>query len=344
MKKKRSVWKIILIVFACILLLLLLLAAAAYIYINVMLDKIDRTEITGNLSLSEEEIYDDPTVDEPDSLEYIDEAKQDFENAQKLEIPETKGVSNILLIGTDRHGANENGRSDSMMLVSFNYDTQKIHITSLMRAMYVCIPRPDGQVWGMLNAAYSWGGPNLLVDTVELNFRIKIDHYVVVNIAAFEKAVDLLGGVEITLSELEAAHVKSNSGIITPAGTQLLNGAQARAYCQIRYIDNDFVRTSRQRKVIMLLMNKVKGADLGTVLSLADQILPLVNANVSNSQIIQYATGILPMLNNPVTQRMLPIENESGKTYTGIIYVGGREMYKVDFETNIKALHEFIQS
>ncbi len=342
MAKKR--WKKAGIIAACVLLFLLILVLAAFIYVNVLLDKIDRTEITGNLDLPEAEIYEDATVDKPDSLEYIDEAKQDFDNAQNIELPEMKGVSNILLIGADRHGKNENGRSDSMMLVSVNYETKKIHLTSLMRAMYVCIPRPDGNVWGMLNASYSWGGPNLLVDTVELNFRIKIDRYVVVNIGSFEKAVDILGGVEIDLSEKEAAHVKSNSGVATSPGKQLLNGAQTRAYCQIRYIDNDFIRTSRQRTVITKLIQKAKGSDIPTILGLADQLLPLVNTNLTNGEIIKYVTNCLPMVSNPITQRMLPVENEDGKSYTGMIYVGGMEMYKVDFENNIKALHEFILS
>ncbi len=344
MKKKRSVWKIIGIVAACIVLLLLILVLAAYIYINSLLNKIDRTEITGNLNLSVEDIYGDATVDETDSIEYIEEAKDNFDNAQTMEVPEIQGVSNILMIGTDNHSEGENGRSDTMMLVSINYTTKKIHITSLMRAMYVCIPRPDGEVWGMLNVAYSWGGPNLLVDTVELNFRIKVDRYVVVDMEAFTKAVDLLGGVEIELTEAEAEHVAAISKYPTSAGTLLLNGAQATAFCRIRYIDNDFVRTSRQREVIIKLLEKMKGSNVGTVLTMADQILPLVNTNLNNNEIIQYTINVLPMLQNPITERMLPIENESGNTYTGIIFVGGREMYKVDFQTNIKALHDFIKS
>ncbi len=344
MERKRSGWKIAGIVAGCFVLLLLLLLLAGYIYLNVILNKIDRSDITGNLSLSEEEIYDEPTVAEADSLDHMEAARQDFENAQKMEILELKGVKNILLIGSDRRDKSENGRSDTMILASINYDTKKIHLTSLMRAMYVCIPRPDGQVWGMLNAAYSWGGPNLLVDTVELNFRVKIDRYVVVNMGAFEKAVDLLGGVEITLSQAEANHVRWNSHVPTEPGTQLLNGAQAVGYCRIRMIDNDFKRTARQREVIIQLLKKAKNSNIATLLSLADEILPLVNTNLSNIEIIQYITNCFPLLQNPVTQRMLPIENEAGNSYTGIIYVGGREMYKVDFETNIKALHEFIKS
>lgn len=342
--KKHKALKVGLIVLACLLLIMLLFAAAVFIFGNTMLNKIDRSEITGNENLAEDEIFEEPTVDATDSDEEIEAIKKEFEEAQKIGIEKVAGIENILLIGADRHGQGENGRSDTMILVSINHNTGNIHLTSFMRAMYVCIPRSNGSVWSMLNAAYSWGGPNLLVDTIELNFRVKIDKYVVVDFSAFEKAVDLLGGVEIELTEKEAYHVWVNSGVSTSEGKQLLNGAQARGYCQIRKIDNDFARTARQRKVINVLLLKAKNMDLSTMLAIADEILPLVNTNLTNSEILVYLTRAIPMLKNPVTQRMLPIENEAGTSYIGRIYVGGREMYRVDFDRNIKALHEFINS
>ena len=181
-------------------------------------------------------------------------------------------------------------------------------------------------------------------DTVELNLRIKIDHYVVVDITAFEKAVNRVGGLELTLTGGEAAHVQSNSGISTAPGKQLLNGAQVRAYCQIRALDNDFVRTNRQRTVIKELIQKASKSDMNTLIEVANEILPMVNTNMTNSQIISYIIKSMHMLGNTTEGHMLPIENESGKTYTGMIYVNGQEMYKVDFETNIKALHDYIAS
>lgn len=343
MGKYKAV-KIIFIILAIILLLMLMLLAGLLIFGNTYLNKIDRTEITGNVNLAEDEIFEDPTVDATDSDAEIEAVKKEFEEAQKIGIQKVSGVENILLIGADRHGQGENGRSDSMILVTINNNTGNIHLTSFMRAMYVCIPRSNGNVWSMLNAAYSWGGPNLLVDTIEMNFRVKIDKYVVVDFAAFEKAVDLLGGVEIELSKEEADNTRWNSGVPTSPGKQLLNGAQARGYCQIRVIDNDFARTGRQRKVINVLLQKAKHMDLSTMLAIADEILPMVNTNLTNSEILIYLTRAIPMLKNPVTQRMLPIENEAATSYIGRIYVGGREMYRVDFNKNIQALHDFINS
>ena len=343
MEKKRSAGKIIGIVLLCICILILLLMLAAFIYFNSLLGKIDRTEITGDLSLSEDQIYETPTVDVPDSIDEIEQVKQEFLEAQKIDIVQSAGVENILLIGADRRSMQENGRSDSVILVSLNHETGKIHLTSFMRAMYVCIPRSDGNVWGMLNAAYSWGGPNLLIDTIELNFRVRIDRYVIVDFTAFKTAIDMVGGVEVNLSEAEARQITIESKIPTSSGLQLLEGQRALDYSRLRIVDNDFKRTSRQRTVITSLLEKVPNIDVSTLISMANEILPLVNTNLSNTEIMQYIMECIPMVSN-ISQRMLPVENEDGESFNGIIYVNGREMYRVNFAHNIKALHEFINS
>ena len=343
MKKKRSAGKIIGIILGCILGLILLAALAAFIYFNSLLGKIDRTEITGDMSLSEDQIYEEPTVDVPDSIDEIELVKKEFEEAQNIQLASTDGVENILLIGADRRSMNENGRSDSVIMVSINHNTKKIHLTSFMRAMYVCIPRSDGNVWGMLNAAYSWGGPNLLIDTIELNFRVKIDRYVIVDFTAFEKAIDMVGGVSLDLTSREASVIQTQTGKPMSSGMQVLNGHQALIYAQTRNIDNDFKRTGRQRIVITALLNKVPEMDINTLISMANEILPFVNTNLSNTEIMRYIMECVPFVTN-ISQRMLPVENEDGESFTGIIYVNGREMYRVNFAHNIKALHEFINS
>ena len=109
-------------------------------------------------------------------------------------------------------------------------------------------------------------------------------------------------------------------------------------------IDNDFVRTSRQREVLQELIKKAQGASVAEIMEVANQILPLVNTNLTNTEIMSYAFKALPLLKNPITERMIPFENESGKTYTGMMYVNGMEMYKIDFESTIKELHEFMMS
>ena len=153
----------------------------------------------------------------------------------------------------------------------------------------------------------------------------------------------MVGGVEVNLSEAEAKQITIESKIPTSSGLQLLEGQRALDYSRLRIVDNDFKRTSRQRTVITSLLEKVPNIDVSTLISMANEILPLVNTNLSNTEIMQYIIECIPMVSN-ISQRMLPVENEDGESFNGIIYVNGREMYRVNFAHNIKALHEFINS
>lgn len=320
--------------------LLLLAVAGGILYLNSLMNLVDRTEETENEFLSESEVYaDEPTFDITEPPEIIQDAQDEFENIQQETVKEEAHIENILLIGSDRRSNRENGRADSMIILSINHSTKKIHLTSLMRAIYVCIPRSSGDTWGMLNAAYSWGGPKLLISTVENNFRIKIDHYIAVDFESFQKAIDIVGGVEMELTRAEANLLQLGG-----PGTYTLKGEKALDYARIRMLDNDFIRTSRQRKVITALLQKARGIDLGTLNSLATSILPYVKTDMTNDVIFGYLLQAPTLLTFPIDQRMLPVENESGKTFTGKIYVNGREMYKIDFEGNLKALHDFIES
>lgn len=333
-----------------LLVLLLLLAAAltaGLLFANSLLDKVDRTEESGNEFLSESEVYtEEPTFEETTPPETIEQIEDDFQQAQQQQptILDDPDIQNILLIGSDRRSTKENGRADSMMILSVNHKTKKIHIVSLMRAMYVCIPKSSGDVWGMLNAAYSWGGPKLLIATIEKNFRIDIDNYVSVDFSSFEKAIDLAGGVRVTLTRAEANYIKIRTSFLyTSAGTYTLNGEQALCYARIRKLDDDFKRTGRQRTVIIALLQQAKGLSVNQLIEMADQILPSVKTDMSNGEIMEYLLQAPTLLSYEISQRMLPIENENG-SYTGKIYVNKREMYKVNFTTNIPALHEFLKS
>ena len=114
-------------------------------------------------------------------------------------------VKNVLVIGTDtRDPDEERGRSDSMILVSLNSKTHQIYMTSFMRDAYVDIP---GQGSAKLNAAYSYGGPELLMDTIEENFDVHIDDYVMITFAACAAMIDAVGGVELEISDREAEAV-----------------------------------------------------------------------------------------------------------------------------------------
>ena len=179
-------------------------------------------------------------------------------------------VSNVLLIGTDsRDLSQERGRSDSMILASINKKTRELTLTSFLRDSYVYIDDEYG--YGKLNAAYSYGGAGLLMDTIESNYGVRIDDYILISFAACANVIDAVGGVKLDLSEEEADAVNEilisevnelmgddrNDDLLDGGGEQKLDGKQALSYSRIRYVGNaDFERASRQRTVMTQVLKK----------------------------------------------------------------------------------------
>ncbi len=215
-----------------------------------------------------------------------------------------------------------------MIIMSINDRTGTIHLTSLMRAMYVAIP---GRDWSMLNHSFAWGGPELLLQTIEDNLRVKIDDFMVIRFDGFTKAIDTVGGVTIDLTAAEA-RVLGRS-----AGTNRLNGTAALNYARIRKIDTDFERTGRQRKVIEALLTESRSLNPTQLTQLAETLLPLVSTNLSNAQLLSLVTKSMGARNYPVKQLMLPL-----KEHREMIYVRKMEMYRFDFDKTIQTLHDFI--
>ena len=203
-------------------------------------------------------------------------------------------VYNILLIGEEALPQFGGRRSDSMILVSINSKDKKIYMTSLMRDLYVQIP---GYSDNKLNAAYAYGGPELLISIIEKNMHVKIDGYAKVGFDSFEWIVDRLGGVEITLTAQEAEYLRKKDYISNPAyrnvvaGTQLMNGNQVLGYCRVRYVPNingtanDFGRTERQRIVLTKIFEKYKDKNILSLISIFNDCLPLVETNISKQDI-----------------------------------------------------------
>ena len=179
-------------------------------------------------------------------------------------------VSNVLLIGTDsRDLSQERGRSDSMILASINKKTRELTLTSFLRDSYVYIDDEYG--YGKLNAAYSYGGAGLLMDTIESNYGVRIDDYILISFAACANVIDAVGGVKLDLTDEEADAVNEilisevnelmgddrNDDLLDCGGEQKLDGKQALSYSRIRYVGNaDFERASRQRTVMTQVLKK----------------------------------------------------------------------------------------
>lgn len=325
------------------LILVVALAGTAVAYVNITLNNINRNSTRGNAELSFWDAVNDPSLltDYADSEEEIAAIQSQFDPDSGL--LQTEGCENILLVGSDTRG-DDIGRSDTMILATINYDTGKVHLTSFARTTYVCIPMEDGNTWHALNAAYAWGGIDLLVDTIELNFKVDIDNYAIIDFEAFETAIDTLGGIDLELSQAEADYINHESGSSLSEGTNHLTGEQALWYARCRKIDNDFVRTSRQRIVIDELINTATNASVTDLYRLSRQILPLITTDMTNGEILSHALQFASMGDFQVDQLLIPIENMDGESYTGMMYVDGLELYGYDVNDNLAALEEFLAS
>ncbi len=258
-----------------------------------------------------------------------------------------EGVTNILLIGNDSRDAGEDGRSDAMILLSVSNETKTIHLTSLLRDMYVEIPGHDGN---RLNAAYAYGGPKLLMETLEENFDIEVNRYVLVNFQAFANLVDAVGGVELELTNEEVQYINAylveynmleNKPVGTDyldeslSGTVHLNGPQALAYCRNRYIGTDFGRTERQRKVLSAVIANAPQALVTNPLKMMDELLPMLTTNLTQSEILSLGLQAAKLLTYDIVQESIPIAGSYSNAS-----IRGMSVLEVDFEKN----KEYIQT
>ena len=245
--KKTSAKKKAMIIIGIILGILLAFLITAGIIIHHYISKLnlvdpsERAEIVDSIDIDDLVSGPDSPKDQINSLEGRIKA-----NLNKEGLMQSEDVMNILLLGTDARSKNDRGRSDSMILVSINKATKEIVLTSFLRDIYLAIPDIEST---RLNHAYAYGGADLVIDTLEKNFKIKIDKYAQVDFSSFITVVDAVGGVEINVTEEELPYISNylleinrlegdpqGSGNLKSAGKQLLNGKQALAYSRIRYV------------------------------------------------------------------------------------------------------------
>ena len=231
-----------------------------------------------------------------------------------------KYVKSVLIIGTDGRSDVERGRSDSMILVSLNSKTNKLTMTSFMRDCNVEIP---GHGYNKLNAAYSFGGPELLMDTIEKNFRVKIDNYIQINFSTFASVIDAAGGVDIEMSDAEAEALnvilisevnelmgdERESDLLEHGGKLHLNGKQALSYSRIRNVGNyDFERTNRQRKVITALIKKARKGGFSFLRKITKGALPSMTSNMSKWELYKLSLRLPFVIRYKTQQIQIPAD------------------------------------
>ncbi|MBP5303720.1 MAG: LCP family protein [Clostridia bacterium] len=302
---------------------------------------------------------DAPTLNFDNGEFYLDDNPIDLSN---LEVRgNTKSVTNYLLLGVDSRDGSFYGRSDTMMIASLDKKNKKVKLITLMRDTWASIPDEEtgSSYTAKLNAAYAYGGFDLLSKTIEKNFCLDIDEYIAVNFDSFCEGVDAFGGVDMELDDRVVTWIpkedpgnpdkfamsKNFKQIRTPigytAGTYHLQGFQALAFCRVRYAypDSDFSRQKNQRKVVGALIDKAKTSGPIKLYSVMKKVLPYVTTNVPQKEIEKYITGILGYRGYTVeVDYHLPDSGEYVDEYIN----GGAGLSLLDHEATVKKLHEYI--
>lgn len=326
-KKKSKAKKILLgVLFGSILILALLIGThpgrkVVYGLLGNYLHGMMQTEdVDGNLVGTSKDEYDDPSL-----------RKEEY-------------VKNYLIMGIEQ--INGGGRTDSMMIVSINTKDNTVKLSSLLRDTYVSIP---GHKNNKLNAAYGLGGADLLIDTIEQSYKIKIEGYASVNFESFEKIIDRLGGVNIELGAKEASYLNRTNYISNPAyrnvkeGWNTLNGNQALGYCRVRKVEtlgganSDYGRTLRQRRVLNAIFDKYKSSGLIEIMSITKDCLKYITTDLSSNEITSIIESIVENGITTMDTSRFPVNDlyTSTRNEVGAVLIP-------DWDANIKELYKFI--
>ena len=248
-------------------------------------------------------------------------------------------IYNVLFIGDDARIHQDRGRSNAMILLSYNRDTRIISLTSFMRDILVPI-NPDGTYWNRLNSMHATGGPGRTINLINRLFSLNIQRYVAVRFSGVFELVDALGGLELELTGAEAAVINRIFPDFDPVceGLNHLNGRQVLAYSRMRVIDSDFVRTQRQRYVMRAIIDKILDTtNISDIFTLAAFALDHVETNIPLNEILTIVWDMFSGSRPVIEELRIPVV---GSFNHGLYY--GAYILIIDFTENITALHKHV--
>jgi LCP family protein required for cell wall assembly len=331
-KKRLPLWAKIVIIIALVL-VGMFIVGMAFIHSKLnLINKVDTSQIT--LVPRDEETFETDGGDASADTITPDEITWD---GVDINVMKDQNVSNILLIGQDARPGEGRARSDSMIIVSINKNTNEITMASIMRDMYVPIP---GYSDNRINAAYQFGGMPLLDQVIEESLGIHIDGNIEVNFEGFINAFTQIGNIDIELYQAEADHLnKQNSSWNLKEGMNSLTPEQALAYSRIRYVGNsDWERTDRQRKVLMAAFNKVSGGNVFDLINMANAVFPYLTTDMNNDQILGYVYTVATSGMKMGENYRIPVDG----TYTNETLRAGMEVLVPDLNENSALLQEYL--
>lgn len=340
-KKPGSKKRVALTVVCIILAVILAAVAAVAIYVEVTLGRIRRPDQQETLSSEQmESILNETDPYDPDFTgpTYNEEDVTAPETAP--EILNGEHVINLLLVGTDTDGSYR-GHSDSMILCTIDTEKKTLVMTSFLRDMYMPIPGygQSGHAQQRINVSYMSGGFPMLYDTLRENFGVVVDYGVEVNFNSFAEVIDQVGGVDITLTANEAAHLRGK-GYNVQEGMNHMDGETALAHARNRTTDGsgDLSRSGRQRAVIEALIAKASALDVTSLLRLVDTLIPMVVTDMTNGEIVSAATALAPIVGDlEIISQRIPADG----AYQ-FATISGNSVILPDFDAARKLLQETI--
>lgn len=260
---------------------------------------------------------------------------EDNAHTNEADLLHSSSVYNVLLMGIDTLDTGDASRSDAMILLSLDMKNGQIKLSSFLRDSYVNIPGYGNM---KLNAACVYGGPQLVCDTIEKNFGIRIDDYAKVGYDMFIKIIDAVGGVTIPeIDETEAKALKREGFETEPGENIHVDGKEALQYCRIRRGQDDFYRTGRQREVISLVLKKLPRSNPVTLLKTAKEIAGTIECSIEKSRFPALLMKALMCITGDIEQMTVPADGtwyNDTKNYQAVLVV--------DFQENREKLNEFL--
>ena len=255
------------------------------------------------------------------------------------------GYTTLVFYGVDSRTGEltKDTHSDSIMICVLNRRSKEVRIASVYRDTY--LDNTNGE-YRKATECYFYGGPQRSINMLNKNLDLDIRDYVAVNFNAVIKAIDLVGGIDLEITEEERNYINGYcvetsqvTGVpyedLYESGYVHLNGIQAMAYCRIRYTEGwDFKRTERQRTVLTLAYQKAMQKGPAAILSIVNTMLPSISTSMSNVEILELAAGIGSYKIG--SQTGFPFNQASANLSAGDCVV------PVNLASNVTQLHEFL--
>ena len=253
-----------------------------------------------------------------------------------------KNIVNILLLGTDMKipGTNDPGRCDCTMICSLNKATGEVKLIGFERAIGVPIPGYEDE---LLTYAYQYGAGPFMVETIEKCFNVDLAGYVHVGFESFPQVINAIGGIDVELNQSEIYNLSVTYQYspdlheMSP-GMNHLEGEVAYGYCRLRDSDDDWARQGRTREAVQAMVNKLKTLSITDLNKLMNEVLPLIETDLTNAQLTSLMMSAPKFVNATVTQLMEPDREKTWSYQTG----RGAFMIGCDFKECAAEIQEFI--